>query len=212
MGKLIGGIFGQVKGKVGKVVSYKLLGEDVVRMVGKNNHEPTLAQLDCRQRLKVLAGVQKPIKEFIKIGFRYVAAMENKYPANIATSYNYQHALTGDYPDIAVDFPKLRVAQGELPMAINATVEEFEQGLRFSWDTGDWMDFDERRHRAMLMAYFPELQRATFHYNGATRYDGIDILPVAENLRGAFMETYLSFVDLGSGKAANSVYVGSLNI
>jgi hypothetical protein len=192
MGKLIGGIFGQVKGKVGKLVSYKLLGEDVIRVVGENKHEPTLAQLDCRQRLKVTAGVQKPIKEFIKIGFRYVAAMENMYPANAASAYNYHHALTGEYPDIAVDFSKLRVAQGELPVAINASVEAVEEGLRFSWDTGDWMDFDERRHRVMLLAYFPEFQRATFQYNGATRYDGTDVLPVAENLRGTFMETYLS--------------------
>lgn len=95
MGTLSNGIFGPVRGKVGKLVSYQLLGKEVVRVVGENTKPPSMAQLENRQRLKVLALVQKPIMAFLKIGFRYEAALVNKYPANIASMYNYREALGG---------------------------------------------------------------------------------------------------------------------
>lgn len=119
--------------------------------------------------------------------------------------------LGGSYPDIGFDFTAMRVAQGSLALPLNPAVAPGESGLDFTWDTGDWMELEERRHRAMVMAYFPELRRATFVFDGASRYEGSMFLPLAGDLTGEYMETYLAFTDLVSGKASNSVYTGSFN-
>ena len=211
MGIVRRGPIGSVYGKVGNLVTYRLLNKDVVRMVGEINKPPSVKQLACRQEMAVVIGFLKPICEFINVGFKVEAAKAEVYPHNKAVSYNKQHALTGLYPDVRLDYAKVLVAQGNLPVAVDAAVCLVPEGLLFSWATGSWMDYPERRHIAMIMAYFPGLGRAVYSMNGASRYDGADQLLLSADLRGLRVEAYLSFVAVGNNEVANSVYLGSLN-
>ena len=211
MGIMKNGPHGPVYGKVGNLVTYRLLNKDVTRMVGENNKAPSVKQLACRQQMAVVIKFLKPILDFINVGFMVEAATANMYAHNMAVSYNKRHALAGAYPDVSIDYTKVLVAQGSLPMAIDAAVSVVPDGLRFSWATGPWMDFPERRHIAMMMVYFPELGRAVYSMNGAARYESTDVLCLPDGLKSAYMETYLSFVAVGSNEVADSVYLGGLN-
>ena len=208
MGIMKNGPHGPVYGKVGNLVTYRVLNRDVVRMVGKINKAPSVKQLACRQQLAVVIQFLKPIVEFINLGFMVEAAKVERYAHNMAVSYNKRHGLMGEYPDVSVDYRKVLVAKGSLPMAVDAAVSTVPDGLRFSWATGSWMDFTERRHHAMLMAYFPDLGKAVYSLNGAARYEGTDVLYLPDDLKGAYMETYLSFTAVGSNEVADSVYLG----
>ena len=212
MGIMKNGPHGPVYGKVGNLVTYRVLNKDVTRMVGENNKAPSVKQLACRQQLAVVIQFLKPIVKFINLGFMVEAAKAEVYPHNMAVSYNKRHALSGTYPDVSVDYSKVLVARGSLPTAVDASVSIVAEGLRFSWATGSWMDFTERRHVAMMMAYFPELGRAAYSLNGATRDEGTDVLYLPDGLKCAHMETYLSFMAVGSNEVADSVYLGSLSM
>jgi hypothetical protein len=211
MGIMKNGPHGPVYGKVGNLVTYRLLNKDVTRMVGENNKAPSAKQLANRQQMAVVIQFLKPIVDFINVGFMVEATNADMYAHNMAVSYNKQHALAGVYPDVSIDYSKVLVAQGSLSVAVDPVVSVVPDGLRFGWATGSWMDFTERRHMAMMMAYFPELGRAAYSMNGATRYEGTDVLFLSDDLKSAYMETYLSFVAVGSNEVANSVYLGDLN-
>lgn len=212
MGIIKNGPYGTVYGKVGNLVTYRLLNKDVTRIVGENKKAPSVKQLACRLEMALVIGLLKPVVEFVNVGFMLEAAKMDLYAHNVAVSYNKQHALAGDYPEVSVDYTKVRVAQGVLPMAVNPQVSLVDNGLRFSWDAGPYMDFAERRHRVMMLAYFPSLGSAAYCIGGAERIAGADTLYMSAELYSVYMETYLSFVELGSNEVANSVYLGALNI
>jgi len=211
MGIMKNGPHGPVNGKVGNLVTYRVLNKDVVRMVGENNKAPSVKQLACRQQMAAVIRFLKPIVEFINLGFMVEAAKADRYAHNMAVSFNKRHALVGEYPGLLIDYTEVLVSKGSLPVAVDAAVSIVPDGLRFSWATGSWMDFPEKRHVAMLMAYFPELGTAAYSLNGARRDEGTDLLLLSDDLRSAYMETYLSFVAVGSNEVADSVYLGGLN-
>ncbi|RZM21215.1 MAG: hypothetical protein EOO88_33955 [Pedobacter sp.] len=211
MGKLYGGIYGRVHGKVGNLVHYQLMGEEIIRMVGKSMGPPSVRQLACRMEMAVVVAFFKPMVEFINLGYRAEAALVNKLPNNLAVSYNKKYALTGSYPEVAIDYAKARVAEGTLSMADGAAVLAESEGLKFTWDVPAGLDWNEKGHLAMTLAYFPMLNKAVYCMAGAKRKEGVDMLHIPKDLRGEYMETYLSFLAVGDNVVANSVYTGSFN-
>ena len=211
MGKLLGGIYGRVHGKVGNLVHYQLMGMEIVRMAGKTAAPPTLKQLACRKEMAVVVAFFRPMHAFINMGFVAEAALVNKLPNNLAVSYNKKNAVRGSYPDIAIDYPKAMLSQGSLPVAEDATVIAEDGGLKFTWAVPPNMGWAEKDHRCMMMAYFPLSERAVFCLSGAKRMEGTDRLAIPADLQGAYAETYISFAEAGSNVVANSVYAGALN-
>ncbi len=211
MGKLYGGIYGRVHGKVGNLVHYQLGGVEVIRMAGKHTAPPSVKQLVCRMEMAVVVAFFKPMVEFINMGYRAEAALAGKQPNNLAVSYNKKYALCGSYPDIMIDYAKARVTQGTLAVADGAAVSAENEGLKFTWEVPADLDWKEQGHLAMTLAYFPLLNRAVYCMAGAKRKGGVDLLYIPQDLRGKYMETYLSFILVGNNEVADSVYTGNLN-
>lgn len=205
------GPHGPVYGKVGNLVTYRVLNKDVVRMVGKTNKPPSIKQLGCRQKMGMVVAFLRPLTDFIKVGFALKARAANKYPYNMAVSFNVKHALAGVYPDVVMDYSKVMVANGNLPAAVNAEVSVIADGLLFNWDVGADLDIAERRHRVMMLACFPSLRKATCFIGGAERVAGTDVLYLPNNLRAAYMEIYISFICVSNNEVADSVYLGRLH-
>jgi hypothetical protein len=211
MGIMKNGPHGPVYGRVGNLVTYRVLNRDVVRMVGKTNKPPSIKQLACRQKMAVVVAFLRPLTDFIKVGFALKARAANKYPYNMAVSFNVKHALAGVYPDAVMDYSKVMVANGNLPAAVNAEVSVIADGLQFNWDVGADMDIAERRHRVMMLACFPSLRKAMCFIGGAERVAGTDVLYLPSDLRTAYMEVYISFICVGNQDVSDSVYLGKLN-
>jgi hypothetical protein len=90
-------------------------------------------------------------------------------------------------------------------------VEPVPEGLSFSWFAHINMEWPERTHMVMMLAYFPLLNRAEYCIADARRFMGTDTLPLTPDLTGAYMETYISFICVEDDAVANSVYTGKFN-
>ena len=200
----------QINGKVSNLVHYTLGNKQVVRIVGEIKKPASLKQLACRQQLKVVVSFLNPIVGFVNAGFLSVARKADKQPHNMAVSYNKKHALQGVYPDVAIDYAKVLVAQGGLRKAENAQVVQVAEGLKFTWDTS-YLTLKEKTQRVMLMAYFPDLKMAVYKIQGEQRTAGEDLLPLNDVFVGKYLETYISFISTPDNDVADSVYTGSLN-
>lgn len=211
MGILRDGITGFVTGKVGDMVFYVLNGENVVRHAGKSVKPRSEAQLANQAKMALVNLFLKPISEFINTGFLLNVWPEKSNPYNRAVSYNKINGVVGVFPSFMIDYGKVLVSKGDLPVAAGASVDLFAEGLRFGWLFPSDMPYPRENDRVMLLAYFPVLGSAVYSLEGANRKAGTDLLVLPEELLAEPMEVYIAFVAADGKRVSNSVYLGRLN-
>jgi len=198
-------------GRVGNTVTYLLNGQIVKRTIGKSSKEATIPQLSARQKTKIITGFLNPVKEFINIGFEFEARLVQKHSAyNIATSYNWLNALTGEYPDQQIDFSKVLLSRGKMPSTNNIDVKFQGNKISFKWDETIVNEGMKESDRVMLLAYLPKENRAVSLIGGAERLEGGEYLIIPECKEGIHIETYVSFVSADYKSISDSVYTGQV--
>lgn len=206
MGKFENGIFGTFKGRIGNLVSYQLRGKNVIRRIGKTHKPPTLKQLTARQKMKVTADFLKPMLTFINVGFEQAITGTDKHPHNEATAYNYRNALQGDYPDISINYSKVKLSQGTLEPAINPLAGLTGNTLSITWEVSPDMNWGIKNDRTMFLVYCPELSKAIYVLSGATRITGQDEIELPTNYIGRELHIYIAFRASNGKDISNSVW------
>ena len=170
----------------------------------------TLKQLSFRMDTALIAGLTKPLKDSIWIGYELEAKLTRQNPTNCIAPHIRKDVLTGEYPERSVDFSKLQVSKGkmQLPQEVEAIMDEY--GLVFSWNKEIKTKDIHYNDQIMLLAYFPELNIAV-HRIGAQRYYGKDLLPLTGQKHGSAAEVYVSFISDDHKSISNSVYLGQFN-
>lgn len=176
MGKLDNGAYGHVSGKIGNLVSYTLNGTNVIRKIGRSAKPPTNAQRAVQQKLRLVNEFLNPIFGFIKVGFSFAAEEIKKYPHNVALSYNIKNAITGEYPNLSIDYSKAMLSMGTLTPAINPVASKLENGVKFTWEVSNDMAWKSKNDTAMLLLYFPDSSNAIYFLSGAKRAEGRDFI------------------------------------
>ena len=210
MGKLDNGAYGHVSGKIGNLVSYTLNGTNVIRKIGRSTKPPTNAQRAVQQKLKLVNEFLNPIFGFIKVGFSFAAEEIKKYPHNVALSYNIKKAITGEYPNLSVDYSKAMVSMGTLTPAINPVVSKLENGIEFTWEVASDMDWNSKNDRAMLLLYFPDSSNAIYFLSGAKRAEGRDFIVLPPVYLTEVIQCYIAFYADDKESLSDSVWVGAL--
>lgn len=200
----------QYNGKLGRVVYYLLNGVLVARGIGERTGPPSILELIGRMATKVVCAFIKPLKPFINIGFELEAKRNKSSPHNEAYTYLRRYALQGEYPDLEIDFSKVILTLGNMPLPPNPAVVLTDEGLRFTWEQqleifgAHWTD------QVMLAAYFPALRSAYYLTAGARRNQGIEYLPLGGIPKGNDVEIYFSFIADDRTRIATSIYMGRL--
>ena len=213
MGKLINGLFGGFHGRIGNLVGYTLKGKHIIRKIGISTKPLTPARKANCQKMKVVNEILSPSLPVIRAGFRLAVAGTDKNEYNQAVSYNKLNALQGEYPNISLDYAKVLVSMGDLPIAVNPAISQNADGneIEFSWEVPADLSYQYDNDRAMLMIYFPALKVSCYHLIGSKRAEGKDSIRIDAAHAGERMEAYISFVKDDGKQVSNSVYAGSLN-
>lgn len=210
MGKLKGGPFGGVYGKVGNLVGYMLNGENILRKIGKSSKPLTPARKANCEKMTVVNRFLNTSLRFLNIGFGLAVVGTNRNAYNEAVSYNKMNAVQGEYPNISMDYAKALLSKGSLLKANKPQVAEVEGGVAFSWDTSG-IPAEYSNDRVMLLVYFPNTGTSTFNPSGAKRSEGKELLWIGSEMANEPMEAYISFINPFGTEISDSVYVGSLN-
>lgn len=213
MGKLTSGPFGPMQGTTGRITAYMLNGQNVTRI---NPDRPTKlnrsskGQLANQQELTVINKFLEPLSPLLKVGFSIAAKNTTKNFYNLALSYNKKYALKGEYPDIEMDYPNVRISGGTLLPALNPIVEMVPEGLKFSWDQAVGYDEERAFDQVMLLAYAPGSESVRAIRYGAERSEGFETLHIIDEMINEPMETYISFINDDRTAVANSIYTGRI--
>lgn len=204
------GPYGYPSGKIGNLVFYMLKGKPVCRLIGKPG-KPSIKQLANRQAMKVTMQLLKPMAEFIRVSFKQEAEGTVFNPHNLATSYNKKQALTGEYPNIQVDYAKVVLSYGQLEIAKNLQINKVQNGLQLSWDTN--IDYNGKADDLVMVALaHPTKKRASSFLNAARRGDGGCFIPLYEEwMLTEQMEVYVCLKSSNEELISDSTYAGNLN-
>ncbi|MBB2148094.1 DUF6266 family protein [Pedobacter gandavensis] len=204
------GPFGHPSGKIGNMVFYMLKGQPVCRSKGKPG-KPSLKQKANQEKMKVTMQLLKPMKDFINVSFKLESEGSLKNPHNLATSYNKKQALTGEYPNVKVDYSKVMLSYGALEMAAAMKVSKGASGLNLSWDSGI-VENGELDDILMVMVSHPTKKRASSFLNAAKRGDGSCFIPLdKEWMMAEQMEVYVCLKSSNEKLISDSIYAGNLN-
>jgi len=199
---------GSFSGKVGSVVGYKWKGLDVIRGLPRKSKKPrSEARLANEQAMKLIMGALKPLKVFIRTGFRQAAEPLNMTAFNLALSINKKQALKGEYPNLEIDWNKFAVSQGTLPGVEQATASWTDTGLHISWQDNTGVGEAYNTDHLSILIYAPDKDIWVPFLNEAARNAGECSLPATEKWMGAKVEVFLSFISFGGELVSDGTHV-----
>jgi hypothetical protein len=212
MGNLRNGLFGGFHGRIGNLVGYTLKGKHVIRTIGKSSKPLTPARKANCEKMRVVNEILKPSIHAIRSGFRLVVAGTDKNEYNEAVSYNKKNALQGIYPDISLDYTKVLMSMGTLPVAVKPSISQNQEKITFNWEISDSPASEYHTDRTMLVIYFPDIKETCCQLIGAKRVEGKDVIVIGLEHINERMEAYISFAKDNGKAVSNSVHAGSLNL
>jgi hypothetical protein len=152
------GITGPFVGKVGPVVGYVSRGKAVMRSrpnISKT-HKPSLLQRQQHTKFSLMNKFLGPIIPFLNETKKTVDIDLTGY--NKAFSYNVKNAITGAYPDLAVDYKMVLLTRGDLPNVRSAEVESLSAGqITCRWTDNSGSGLARPDDKAFLAVHCPEV-------------------------------------------------------
>lgn len=212
MGTISQGVLGGFSGKIGNIVGGTWKGIDYMRIKPANVANPrTPGQLDQRSKFALVLNFLQPMTEFLRVGYKLYAIKMTEF--NSAMSFILFNAVSGDYPDYAIDYSKALVSKGNLTSAQSPTALATSPGkVAFSWVDNTGNGFAAPTDKALLLLYNPAKKEAVYTTAGATRSSGGQELSIPLNYEGDLLEAFIGFISADNKSVANSVYVGSVLI
>jgi hypothetical protein len=199
-----------VIGKIGEVVGSSYKGKLYAKATPVRKKKGTTPKQDAQHmRFATINRLMAPFRKLLNITFLNGDPLTTG--VNNATSHNFKLVLTGEYPDITVDYSKLVVAKGPLHAADTASVTRTDTLLKFSWTSTFEAGSDEEKDLAVLVVYCPELKKCRFNIGPVNRAAGEATID-ASTYKGREVHTWLAFVSEDQTLASDSVYTGMENL
>jgi hypothetical protein len=210
MGILNDGPNGSINGKIGAHVVYEdEWGRQIIRTIGVKNGSYG-GELANQQGTALTTNVLKPIRQVVEIGFKNVPPGKFWSAYNYASSYTKINAVTGTYPNKSIDFTKLMIAKGGLPLPLDVKVKLEQNVLEFTWNADLEIEGNDPRDQVMLVAYFRDSRRAINLLSGARREAEKETIKLPRFTKRMVIETYLAFVSDDRERMSDSVYAGQV--
>jgi hypothetical protein len=203
------GILGGFSGKVGKVIGSNWKGKEVMRGLPRinKNRVPSEKQAIQQAKFALVSGFIMPFVGLLNETFKDYAKDMTAF--NSASQYTLAKALTGTYPDFALDYSRCLLAKGPLHNAAAPTSNSTVAGeIAFSWVDNSGFNNALATDTSILMAYCEELNQAIYFRPGPARSAAAAILAMP-GYSGKTFHTWLSFIS-EKGELATSTYTGAV--
>lgn len=213
MGKYLQGILGAFTGKVGTVVGSSWRGISYMRSLTRRrgNANATDKQLEQQARFALVNGFLKPMKPLLEIGFKNYANGKTGY--NSATSYNLKNALTGQTPNLEIDYTMVMLSRGDLPQVEGlAATSVTAAKLNLEWLDNSGRGKAKAEDQLILVAFCPDLAEAVYVIGEATRLATTYVFDLPSDYSTKEVHVYVGWISENGKEIANSKYAGNILI
>jgi hypothetical protein len=212
MGKYNQGVLGEFSGKVGPVVGSSWKGIGYLRSKPRKakKRDVSLKIEIQRAKFKLASNFIKAIASLLAITFPETKAKATG--RNNALASLLQQAVTGDYPDLRIEYSKVFMASGSLSLTINPAATSTEPGvINFTWKDGTGYGNAKATDRPILIAFCESLNACSFIVSDAPRSAEAATLPV-QLFSGKQVYTWISFLSENGKDVATSSYTGAVTV
>ena len=203
-------ILGEFSGTIGAVVGSSWKGIPVIRSKPIRKKTGT-SVLQDQQRAKFLlmSRFLHPLTDLLNQTFQKSAVGMSCF--NKAFSEN-KGAITGDYPVIRIDYPKIILSKGRLPLGEPPTISSPESGkLLLTWKTGDGISELLTAGGVFIAAYNEEFNRWILGQDDIREGNNSFMLDLTPFM-GKQVQTYVGFISRNGQKIAQSRWMGAVDV
>ena len=213
------GIHGKFSGKVGNVIgsSWKGTGVMRIRPASVSNPKTGRQQLQ-RGKFGLVVRFIQAHTPLVKSGFKPWATGITPY--NAAVSYNLANAITGELPDLSIDFQKVMISRGDLPPAANLTASAPAPGaLLLEW-TGTTQLNGARPDDKLMVSVYNESDNVSLAYTSvAERSTGTAELEIPGEWAGKTVQVLVFLLTANAigavdskSQVSNTVWAGAVEL
>ncbi len=213
------GILGGFQGRIGNVVGSNWKGKEVMRIrpavVSNPNSENQQKQ---RARFGLVGRFNQAHRNLIRIGFKAYA--KDMTSSNAAMSYNLANAIAGEFPDLSIDFSKVRISMGNLATLTGvAVLSDAPASVTLNWADNTQAAYASESDQ-LIVSLTDQASGEVLSFPGcASRNQATVILNLPAEWSSRTAEVLLFLVSL-DGKTSsnareavsNTVYAGSVEI
>ena len=213
MGTIKQGILGGFSGKVGTVIGSSWKGISYMRGQAQHVKNPRSAgQVNQRTKFALVMGFLQPVVPYIRIGYKSQAAKQTEF--NAAMSYTIKNAITGSYPNYALDYTKIVVSKGGLTQVTGATAtwDNNRNEVKIDWTDNSGVGNALATDKAMPFIYNKAKGETIYDTAGATRTTHTQSLTGPNDWEGDKVEVYLGMMSADSKEVADSIYLGEVTL
>ena len=211
MGIIQLGILGDLSGKVGPVVGANWNGINTVRArPRRSKKDPTQQQTEQRDRFSLVVGFAKGFAPLAAMTF--IDGVNKKTGFNKVMAHSIKTAITGVWPNFALDYSQVLVGRGSLPNAQAPVAAAGAAGVvSWHWTPNSGMGKANANDTSVLVVFCEALNLGAYITTGALRGTGAGTLNVP-GFSGHSVHTWISFLSLDGKDAATSLYTGQVNV
>lgn len=199
------GINGPFSGKVGSVVGTTWKGIDIIRSRPKPPTHFSDPQLANQMRMTMVQDFLRQLIEPLRIGFRDDFILPAAYHS--AVSYHKKFAFAGEYPNLFIDLPKVKIAQGTLWIPEEITIQNDDAHIELTWSTN--MEDNARHDDQLLLVLWDETKQSAQYTLQAYRSAGEFVWEPASLASGCHV--WAAFVRQDRSMQSESLYLGVLS-
>ncbi|UQA75667.1 hypothetical protein K2F45_01245 [Sphingobacterium siyangense] len=211
MGTIVNGANGGFSGKAGSVIGASWKSINYIRGLAKKSNKPyTEAQLIVQARFKTLMRFLLPVNNFLKIGFGQKKA-DRLTPLNYAFQLNQELAIQGVYPDLSLDYSKIRIADGIYGGGGTVEAGFDADAITVVWSTGNNDVYETKGDDLFyVICYHPAKDEFMTSPTLPKRQDGVVTFGVPEHLLGDAVHIWYFMSDRTKTKISRSSYLGEI--
>lgn len=210
MGTLKNGASGGFSGKAGSFVGYRTYGKDRIRGLPKlSNKPPTEKQLISRARFKLIQEWRSYLTPVFAVTFKNHSY--ERSAQNAAHRFN-SGIVTGEYPNFEIDPALAIISEGKLPQLKDLNMQVVDQNqLEFSWTSRHEPRAAPHDLVTILICY-DRLNYYECSLSIAQRADDKFSYCLQYPKNTQYAHVYITVISNDRENAANSVYVGRVNL
>jgi len=167
MGHIRKGILGGFSGKVGSVIGASWKRTMYMRSLPKKTNSQTLAQRTQRAKFALVINLLRPLTAVLRIGWKRYANHQSAY--NAATAYTLANAITGEFPDIQIDYKKVMIARGSLTQIPAPTLKGSGGKITIAWKDNSGIGNAKPTDKLLLALINPTKNEVITRYDETER-------------------------------------------
>jgi hypothetical protein len=202
------GVHGDFSGRVGNIVGSSWKGRSVMKIrPAKVNNPRTPAQQANRGRFSLMGRFLSTQSRLIRIGWNAVA--QNTTAFNEAMRFNLAEAIGGEHPDQFIDFSKIKLSSGQLPVPANLQAAGASaQSLNLTWENNSGQELANGSDLLMVGLYNQDSEEGYTLTGNFTREQEAALIALPDNWKNRTVEVFVFMVStLGIGSLNSAEYI-----